>query len=149
MSKKKILQIMPCNKKMYSIFKQEDGTNIKRPVLGFALVEGRKDEEGLMLIETFSADNVYTDLDCDHANFEGYEYDIEGYSNKEQCMTEGYSNPLKKKILELVIEYVNKHTDIWSIKEAVHQNDKAMEDAIELFSKIISIFPPMGKDKDE
>jgi hypothetical protein len=40
-------------------------------------------------------------------------------------------------ILKIVKKYADKHKDCWGIDEYVHQDDKAMIDAIDLFSEII------------
>ncbi len=144
MNNKEIIQIMPCNHKVYSTFKNEDGSTIKSPVLGFAIVK----EEGLTLIETFSAWKDWLEVDSKSSNFTGYEYDIEGYSNSEEYMGNNTSKALEEKLISIVMKYANKHKNSWGISEAVAQDDRAMVDAVDLFGEIIGTLTPQ-KERDE
>lgn len=48
---------------------------------------------------------------------------------------------LEANLLKIVMKYADKHKNCWGIEEYVHQDDEAMEDAIELFADIIGALP--------
>jgi hypothetical protein len=171
MVREKIIQIMPCNVEQYSCFDDKDNNELyKHRVLGFLLIEN---EKGYTYITTFSQnkeDNIMRDDEYD--NFIGYEFPektlgilnedelkiFEKLKNKEFTKEEmdklcslydGMEMQFQseKKILDIVMKYADKFKGCWGIEEFVHQDNRAMEVAINLFGEIIGALPRKQEDE--